>query len=358
MSASESSNFGKTVAYFASGHEFIEEIIIAAHLSPYKILGDVHQPTEPADQYLAAFFCPLARSIMTEALLNPNKWAGIVIAHGCNTTNRHYDIWQRHVQTPFLTWMYNPIKNYETPSTRKFFRKEIQRFLSNIENHFHIHVSKDALTEAIHISNWIKQTLTDLARLRLTNDIPNEWYYEILRATVQMPKETVISTLKTALDQWKSQSTFPPKKKRIFLTGTDITYREWMDLLEECNLRVVRDDLSLGERYYISQIREDLDPLDALTEYYLTLPKAATRLSINERIEYILNSFHDSSPSTPIAGVISQNLKFCEPYALDSVSVVAALKQKNIPVIHLEREYGSNIDQQLKTRLEAFFELL
>ena len=40
----------KRFAYYDTGHEFPEEIIMAAGFTPYKILGDVHEPTDPADR--------------------------------------------------------------------------------------------------------------------------------------------------------------------------------------------------------------------------------------------------------------------------------------------------------------------
>ena len=58
----------KTIAYFDSSHDMPEEIIMAAGFFPYKIFGDVHESNAPADQYLQAFFCPAARSFLTEAL--------------------------------------------------------------------------------------------------------------------------------------------------------------------------------------------------------------------------------------------------------------------------------------------------
>jgi len=58
----------KTLAYFDSSHDMPEEVIAAAGFIPYKIFGDVHASNAPADQYLQPFFCPAARSFMTQAL--------------------------------------------------------------------------------------------------------------------------------------------------------------------------------------------------------------------------------------------------------------------------------------------------
>ena len=107
------------LAYFDSSHEMPLEMILAAGFTPYKILGDVHQSNDPADKYLSSFFCPAARSWLTEALAHAKDWAGIVFAQGCNSTNRHYDIWKVHVQTPFLHWFGAPM--LDSASAKKYF---------------------------------------------------------------------------------------------------------------------------------------------------------------------------------------------------------------------------------------------
>ena len=111
------------IAYFDASHDLPEEIVMAAGMTPIKILGDVNNPNDLADQYLPQFFCPQARSFLTEALQSPNKWAGIIIAHGCDATNRQFDIWKMHVETPFLYWFNHPMK-YDK-SAQKFFKIEL-----------------------------------------------------------------------------------------------------------------------------------------------------------------------------------------------------------------------------------------
>ena len=97
------------IAYFDASHDCPEEIIMAAGFTPFKILGDVHISNDPADRYLQNYFCPAARSFLTEALAHSKEWAGIVVGHGCDATNRQFDVWKMHVETPFLYWFNSPM---------------------------------------------------------------------------------------------------------------------------------------------------------------------------------------------------------------------------------------------------------
>ncbi|MHA1869357.1 MAG: 2-hydroxyacyl-CoA dehydratase, partial [Promethearchaeota archaeon] len=130
----------KLIGYYDASFDLPEEIIMAAGFEPIKILGDVHKSTEPAEQYLFNTFCPIARSALTEALENPGKWAGIVFGHGCDVTNRHYDIWKVHVKTPFIYFVNTPLKLFGD-SSRKFFRAELIAFKEALEKQYNVEIT-------------------------------------------------------------------------------------------------------------------------------------------------------------------------------------------------------------------------
>jgi benzoyl-CoA reductase/2-hydroxyglutaryl-CoA dehydratase subunit BcrC/BadD/HgdB len=340
------------IAYFDSSHDFPEEIVMAAGYSPVKLLGDVRESNEPADQYLSSFFCPAARSFLTQALGHSKEWAGIMIAHGCDATNRQFDIYKMHVDTPYLYWVYNPLKVDKT--AKKFYKKELKRMIDSLEKQFNIKITADKLKAAIAESNEIKKRLQELSKLRGSFNISNKEYFEICAKCVTLPKADVLKLLDSTIADWKKKDKLPDDLKKIFLVGSDTTFSEWMDLLDECSLRVIRDEVSIGERYFGSLIPDLEDPLDALVDYYFNIPKPATKMTLQGRIDNILSILKE----TKVDGVLSQNLKFCEPYALDAPTINNMLKDNGYKVIHLEREFTSVMDQQLKTRLEAFAELL
>ncbi len=342
----------KTIAYFDSSHDMPEEVIDAAGFIPVKIMGDVHKSNDPADQYLPKFFCPAARSWLTEALSRSGDWEGIVFAHGCDATNRHFDVWKLHVQTPFLYWFNSPIKTDAVAA--RFFRKELERLIAALEKQFGTQVMEECLREALRKSNEVKKRLRELSALRSTKDVSNREYLEIITHCLSSSKDASIAALDSALNEWKSRGPFPAGKRRFYLTGSDITYPEFMDLLDECGIRVVRDDLSLGERYFATSFTETGDPLNAIVDYYMNIPRPATKLSIGGRVDFILKSLEE----TPVDAVLSQNLKFCEPYAYDSVIVNDEIREKGFRVLHLEREFTPVTDHQVMNRITAFTEML
>jgi benzoyl-CoA reductase/2-hydroxyglutaryl-CoA dehydratase subunit BcrC/BadD/HgdB len=342
----------KKLAYFDTSHEMPLEIIMAAGFTPFKILGDVQQSNDPADKYLSSFFCPAARSWLTEALAHSKEWAGIIFAQGCNNTNRHYDIWKVHVETPFLHWFGAPL--LESAAAKKYYRVELQRLISHLENQFGIKITSEKIREAIGKSNEIKKKLQQLSALRSIKDVSNRDYLAAMIKCLTESADEVSAWLDSEIKDWNSKPAFPSDKKRFLLTGSDVTYVEWMDTLEDCGIRIIRDDLSVGERFFATLIPDRNDPLDAFMEYYMNIPKPATRPTIQQRLDYLYQALGE----TKVDGVLSQNVKFCEPYAYDSVPVNNALKDKGYKVIHLERDFSPAADQQLANRLAAFVEMM
>jgi benzoyl-CoA reductase/2-hydroxyglutaryl-CoA dehydratase subunit BcrC/BadD/HgdB len=344
--------FMKTFAYFDSGHEFPEEIVMAAGFTPMKILGDVHKGTAAADEYLFPFFCPFARGCLADALANSENWDGIGVAHGCDATDHHYDMWRGHVRGAPIFWVNSPMKTDKTAQT--FYRRELKRFIENLDKQYQIKIGDKELQDAIRLSNQIKFLMQKLASLRAKKDIPNREYFEMTRKAVQTPKKLLIEDMKKMLAEWEGRRAFPAEKVPILLTGSDVTFVEWMDLLDTAGFRVVRDDLSLGERYFSTSIPDTDDPVEALVTYSVEMPRSATRVPSDGRLDYLLKALD----AAKIGAVISQNMKFCEVYAMDSVWIVSTMKAKGHDVIHLERDYTPTEDFQLLTRLEAFREII
>ncbi len=342
----------KILAYFDSSHDFPEEIAMAAGLVPVKILGDVKVDNAPADQYLQNFLCPTARSFLTDALAHSGNWEGIVVSHGCDITHRGFDIWKKHVKTPFIYWLNVPMF-YGKTSSANFFKKEMEGLIKALEKQFKVSITPEKLKAAITESNEVKKRLQQLSALRATKDVPNRDYLGACMKAITMPKAEAIKALDEVLKDWSARPAFPAGKKKVLLTGSDITYPEFMDTLEAANIRAVRDDLSIGERYYATLIPEKDDPLDALVAYKFTMPRPATKNPPDPRTDYLINALKDSGLDT----VVSQNVKFCEPYLFDTVHIEKAIKANGYKYIHLEREFSPVKDAQVINRLEAFIEM-
>jgi benzoyl-CoA reductase/2-hydroxyglutaryl-CoA dehydratase subunit BcrC/BadD/HgdB len=59
-----------------------------------------------------------------------------------------------------------------------------------------------------------------------------------------------------------------------------------------------------------------------------------------------------------VKGVIHYGLSFCTPYAVEAFKVEKALQAVGVPMLSIETDYSMEDVEQLKTRVEAFVEMV
>ncbi len=73
-----------------------------------------------------------------------------------------------------------------------------------------------------------------------------------------------------------------------------------------------------------------------------------------ERAEHVLEDIDEFGAD----GVIHYSLQFCTPYLVESHLIETAVKEKGVPVMRIETDYSPGDSGQIKTRVEAFLEML
>ncbi|MDR2203555.1 MAG: 2-hydroxyacyl-CoA dehydratase family protein [Nitrososphaerota archaeon] len=159
----------------------------------------------------------------------------------------------------------------------------------------------------------------------------------------------------------------PPDTPRIMVTGTPMFWPDnWKlpRLVEEGNPPgiLVADELCSSERILYDPVGIDEwtmdDMLNAIGERYLlacTCPCFTSKDGGNkDRINWLLTKAKDNH----VQGVIYYITKGCMLYEMEYTRVKRALDKANIPVYYLDTDYTREDAGQLKTRVEAFIEML
>jgi hypothetical protein len=55
-------------------------------------------------------------------------------------------------------------------------------------------------------------------------------YFDAVLEAVQGEKKSEIERLTNLVKSWESKPDFPSNKKRVLLTGSDVTFREFMEI--------------------------------------------------------------------------------------------------------------------------------
>lgn len=157
----------------------------------------------------------------------------------------------------------------------------------------------------------------------------------------------------------KGIGVFKEGTPRILVTGTPMAIPNWKlhHIIETSGGAVVCEETCTGTRYFENLVKEEGNTLEdqirGLADRYLGINCAC--FTPNEgRIDDIIRLYKEYRAD----GVVYYSLPFCHTYALEYKKIKEALDQEGIPVIMIESDYSLQDAGQIKTRLEAFFEML
>ena len=154
-------------------------------------------------------------------------------------------------------------------------------------------------------------------------------------------------------------SVFPTGTKRILLTGTPLAIPNWKlhHIVETSGAAVVCEEMCTGTRYFENLVDDNCQTLDeaymALAQRYMKTNCACFTPNTG-RIDDLVRLAKEYK----VDGVIDVNLKFCCLYDTEGYSVERAMKAAGIPILGIETDYTDTDAEQLKTRVQAFVEML
>jgi benzoyl-CoA reductase/2-hydroxyglutaryl-CoA dehydratase subunit BcrC/BadD/HgdB len=128
-------------------------------------------------------------------------------------------------------------------------------------------------------------------------------------------------------------------------------------IVETSGAAVVVEESCTGTRYFENEVDESGTTIDeqigAIAARYLKTNCACFTPNPG-RVEDILRLVREYR----VDGVIDYTLQFCGLYSTESYLVQQALKEAGVPVLHIETDYSEQDGEQIRTRVEAFLEII
>jgi len=126
-------------------------------------------------------------------------------------------------------------------------------------------------------------------------------------------------------------------------------------MVEAAGAEVPVADLCTAMRHFNFLVDEDEgDPYMALARGYLNKPRCPRITGLEERFAQMM----ELAGGYKVDGVIYTSVKFCDQHLADAPYFLDKLKEKKVPALFLENDYVWRTTGQLKTRVEAFVEML
>ncbi|HTY62367.1 MAG TPA: 2-hydroxyacyl-CoA dehydratase family protein [Acidobacteriota bacterium] len=340
------------------------EILTAAGVVPIRLKGSVSEAVTKADAYMETMICPFVRNVFDVALKGKYGFLdGMVLSHQCDSIDRTYDVWSYNLGLPYWHFINYP---HVTDDPSIAFTDEILRiFIRTLEKFTGRGISDQALAEAVRAHNENRQAMRALYELR-KDDVPRISGTEMMKvliAATSVPVDESTALIRSVIEEIKKR---PPVsgggKPRIMLVGDQIDDVAIVSAIEGAEAFLVMDDLSTGSKMYWGDVDATADPVRGITERYLKKLKFPTTFvageTYPETLEARFGHMRQYIEDFRVNGAILFIYKYCDPYGFEVPAMKSFIESAGTPVLYIEDEYSTSSLGRVKTRIEAFLEMI
>jgi benzoyl-CoA reductase/2-hydroxyglutaryl-CoA dehydratase subunit BcrC/BadD/HgdB len=334
-----------------------DEILQAAGLLSLRVRAPGIEDTANADSHMHRINCSYTRSVLELLLAGRLDFLdGLVTTNTCDHMLRLASELEANGSFPFVHYfsMYHSLGT----AAQEWFIMEMRKMIEHVEASFGTKISDQDLCQSMNATDRVRGLMQHLNELR-KEDPPRLSGAEFLNVALtgmSVPKERFCEKLEALIPELEQREPEGSGRPRLLLIGGGCDAPGFIDFLEQGGAWVVADGLCFGTRHYQEYADEEAeDPLHAIANRH------AKRMACPS----VMNTFdrnHDLLKQTirdwRVDGVVCARLKFCDHWAGFRKLLTEALGHDGIPLLDLEREYQTLGSGQIRTRLQAFLEML
>ena len=336
-----------------------EPLLSLGKLFPVRLRAQGIVGTEQADYYMTSFICSFSRSVLEKAIDQGYDFlGGLVVPASCDHIRRvgqNIDTMGLYDHKPdFFTYILDtPCKI--TESLVQWLARDLRRLGDVMNEKYQVYTGPEAVREAIKKHNEFYALVSEIGELRKTYPtlITGTEFHKIMVAARVAPKDMLLEPLKAFLKEARKRKGVGEHRARLMILGSICDNPPYTELIEEQGGLVVADRYCWGSLPGLEPIPLEGDPYENLARYTLeqcACPRMMERYK--NRIDYAL----DLVKEYRVDGVIVENMKFCDMWGYELMTIGDGLRNAGVPVVRIEREYPLTGQGQLRTRVQAFIE--
>ncbi len=345
-----------------------EEIIDALGLIPARLgRGGDDRVVELGGHYISTQNCVFARESLGLFLENKDPYVKntdlVAVSASCMQMYRVGELIRYYSKSN--TVILGVPRNFYTDEGREYFRKEMQWFVENLEKFSGKKLLKKNLEKSIELHNNIRKAIADIYRFQAQEIPPITWkeVFDVIHAGFYLDRTRYLSLLNNLLVELNKKNVEPKIKSnghpRILLSGSIISPGDTkiINLIDEMGGRVVADDLCMGLRPLVN-IDIKSPTVQGIADAYLDRVPCASlpylpSLKTDKRLQNLSDLIEQYRPD----GMIYHTLRFCDAFSFKANETKNFFKDK-LPFIELHTEYAGSDIEGVRTRVEAFLEIL
>ena len=360
----------KVVGYFCAFAPL--ELILAADAIPIRVNSGWYDASKIGDRVVPVEVCPMVRSTIGAKMISLSPFLemsdALISVLTCDGMTKLSEIMSdyKHVWTMPLP------RVKDSDQSLRFWKAELRSMKENLEKLTGVKIDKKRLRASVELVQKATKAFRRLQELRkgppviMGRDamLVNQSFMwdDIARWTEKT--EALCDELDKLVTEKKWAC--PPDTPRVLVTGTPMIWPDnWKlpSLVEEASPQgvIVADELCSSDRILNDPVGVDEwtmdDMLNAISERYLmasTCPCFTSEDGNEDRINWLVNKVKEWN----VAGVVYYVVRGCMLYAMEYSRVKKVLDKLSIPVYYLDTEYTREDVGQMKTRVEAFLEML
>jgi benzoyl-CoA reductase/2-hydroxyglutaryl-CoA dehydratase subunit BcrC/BadD/HgdB len=246
------------------------------------------------------------------------------------------------------------------------FKSEVLRFKEKVEEVSGVEITAERLKAAIKLINDRRRVLQRLNRLRTAMPAPISGRDALLINQISFyddpPRFTEkINELCDELEKrvQAGEGIVQNGVPRLMTSGCPMAVPNWKlpYVVESSGAVIVGEESCIGRRNTRDLVDESgqsvEEMIEAIVERYMQIDCACFTPN-RERSDNIV----DMARELKADGVIHYALQFCHPYTVEAHKVESVLEKAGVPLLKIETDYSMEDVEQLKTRVEAFVEVV
>ena len=334
---------------------FPMELIEAAGGYPVQLWGN-NLPLENADAYLQSYCCSVARSVLELELRGAARMVkAYAFTSLCDTLINLREIYRRVIPKPTLELSIPITRTIE--ARRNYLESVVKSVTEGLEAVTGTRITDESLKHAAETHGRMRALQHRLYRIRRENPglVKNHDFYTAIKSGFFLPADVYSRMLADVLGKLEHLTAEDKSRPKLLLSGMVFDPLEIYRIFDECDAWIVDDDFANGWRTASKPALQTQNLVEGITEYLFNpAPCCCIYNPDNDRHPYLMSKVKASGAD----GVLFWYVKFCEPDAFDRPQLMKHLKDAGIPVAFIDLELTMTNFDAVRTRINAFCEML
>ena len=334
------------------------ELIYAADAISVSLCSTSDETVPDAEKVLPKNLCPLVKSSYGFAITDKCPYmyfSDMIIGETtCDAKKKMYELLGEIKDTHVMQ-----LPHSKNNFSMVLWKNELVELIKKLEEKFDVKITEDAIKLCNEERKAIKEFL-NLAKLNPSPIKGSDMHEALYSSNFKFDRKLYINEIKSLTNSLKEKydrgdTPFKKGTPRILITGcpTGGLVDKIVKQLEEAGSSVVCFENCVGTKNFEMLVDEDKEPIDAIAERYLNIP-CSIMTPNDDRMNRIKEYIKDYS----VDGVVDVTLTACHTYAIETEKVRRAVESCGKSYLAVETNYSNSDAGQLKTRLEAFVEML